>query len=76
MKITMTTQRLLPLLPLAASALVLLSIVPSAHAQPELPPPEATDPVVRGTMIGSPPAVDKRVTLANVLAYPNGRWAF
>lgn len=48
----------------------------AALAQPQLPPPEATDPVKRGLMQGFPPAADKRVTLANVLAYPNARWAF
>ncbi len=47
-----------------------------ALAQARLPPPDATDPVTLGTMVGSPPAPDKRVSLANVLAYPNGRWAF
>ncbi|MES2948417.1 MAG: serine hydrolase [Pseudomonadota bacterium] len=58
-----------------AGALALLSCN-TTFAQPKLPPPEATDPVTRGVMVGTPPAPDKRVTLANVLAYPNGRWAF
>jgi CubicO group peptidase (beta-lactamase class C family) len=48
----------------------------AAFAQPRLPPPQATDPVARGVMAGFPPAADRRVTLANVLAYPNSRWAF
>lgn len=58
-----------------AGAIALLS-GSSAFAQPKLPPPEATDPVAGGVMLGTPPAPDKRVTLANVLAYPSGRWAF
>jgi hypothetical protein len=58
-----------------AGAIALLSCN-TAFAQPKLPPPETTDPVARGVMVGTPPAPDKRVTLANVLAYPNGRWAF
>ncbi|MES2360742.1 MAG: serine hydrolase [Pseudomonadota bacterium] len=48
----------------------------TGFAQPKLPPPEATDPVARGVMVGTPPPVEKRVTLGTVLSYPNGRWAF
>ena len=59
---------------LAAAALLLAGS--ASFAQPKLPPPEATDPVARGVMAGFPPAADKRVTLGNVLAYPNSRWAF
>src|SRR5262249_30749646 len=57
-------------------AVALLGTLTGAFAQPKLPPPEATDPVARGIMIGLPPPPDKRVTLDNVLAYPNARWAF
>ncbi|MES2582508.1 MAG: serine hydrolase [Pseudomonadota bacterium] len=58
-----------------ATAVALLSGA-ACLAQPKLPPPQATDPVARGTMVGTPPAADKRVTLGTILAYPNGRWAF
>jgi CubicO group peptidase (beta-lactamase class C family) len=57
-----------------AGAIALLSCA-SSFAQPKLPPPETTDPVTQGVMVGSPPAPDKRVTLANLLVYPNLRWA-
>jgi len=53
-----------------------LLIAVTAHAQPQLPPPQATDPVALQLMQGFPPAPDKTVRLANVLQYPNARWAF
>jgi len=53
-----------------------LLIAATAHAQPQLPPPQATDPVALQIMQGFPPAPDKTVRLANVLQYPNARWAF
>ncbi|MDT7838380.1 serine hydrolase domain-containing protein [Aquabacterium sp. OR-4] len=59
-----------------ALCLLLLGATATAQAQPRLPPPEATDPVTRGLMLGTPPASDKRVTLANLLAYPNARWGY
>jgi CubicO group peptidase (beta-lactamase class C family) len=55
---------------------ILLAVSGIGLAQPSLPPPEATDPVARGVMVGTPPPPDKRVTLGTVLAYPNARWAF
>lgn len=59
-----------------AAAAALLCCGSAALAQPKLPPPQATDPVTRGTMVGTPPTADKRVTLGTILAYPNARWAF
>lgn len=56
---------------LAASLL----IAAASHAQ-QLPPPQATDPVALQIMQGFPPPPDKTVRLANVLQYPNARWAF
>lgn len=47
----------------------------SAMAQ-TLPAPEATDPVALGIMAGNPAPPNLRVTRANVLKYPNARWAF
>lgn len=46
----------------------------ASHAQPQLPPP--ADPVALGLMKGFPPPADKTITLANVLRYPSGAWAF
>lgn len=56
---------------LAASLL----IAAASHAL-QLPPPQATDPVALQIMQGFPPPPDKTVRLANVLQYPNARWAF
>ncbi len=58
-----------------ASALLLASSMTLAQA-PQLPPPEATDPVKLELMQGFPPAPDKVVRLSTVLKFPNGRWAF
>ncbi len=61
------------------SLALLASLCTAAAAQdlrPQLPPPEATDPVALGIMKGFPPPPDKVVTLANVLKFPNGRWAY
>ena len=53
-----------------------LAATTAAWAQaPQLPPPEASDPVALGIMQGFPPAADKTVRLANILKYPNTRWA-
>ena len=71
---TPTLSRLSAAMALTCATALLASA--AAFAQPRLPPPEATDPVARGVMAGSPPAADKRVSLRNVLAYPNSRWAF
>lgn len=56
-------------------ALLAMSLSTAGLAQ-TLPPPSATDPVALRIMAGSPPAADRRVTRANVLKYPNARWAF
>src|SRR6185436_17897507 len=64
---------------LGHSLALLASLSTAAAAQdsrPQLPPPEATDPVALGIMKGFPPPPDKVVTLANVLKFPNGRWAY
>ena len=54
-----------------------VSGVTLVYAQgPALPPPEATDPVALKLMQGFPPPPDKRVSLGNVLKYPNGRWGY
>ena len=48
----------------------------ASHAQaPQLPPPDATNPVTLQLMQGSPPPPGKVVRLANILQYPNVRWA-
>lgn len=61
---------------LRAVAFALCALPALALAQPQLPPPERTDPVALGTMQGFPPPADKSVRLATVLKYPNGRWAY
>src|SRR4051794_32662323 len=64
---------------LSLSLALLASLSTAAAAQdskPQLPPPEATDPVALGIMKGFPPPADKVVTLANILKFPNGRWAY
>jgi CubicO group peptidase (beta-lactamase class C family) len=58
-----------------AAALFLTGTAALAQA-PQLPPPEATDPVKLETMKGFPPPPDKIVRLSSVLKFPNGRWAF
>ncbi len=60
----------------AFAALALATGAASAQQAPRLPPPEATDPVALGIMAGAPPPANRRVTLANLLAYPNPRWGF
>ena len=63
----------------AALAAALLSLCCTSQAQaqaPQLPPPDTTDPVALEIMKGFPPPPDKQVRLANVLRYPNARWAF
>ncbi len=57
-----------------ATTLLVLSFAAQAQA-PALPPPEATDPVALRLMHGFPPPPDKIVRLANILKYPNVRWA-
>lgn len=66
------------LVPLSAAATLAFALLPACQAQPrlQLPPPEATDPIVLKLMEGFPPPPDKTVRLANVLQYPNARWAF
>lgn len=64
----------------AVAAAALLTVAPlpaiAQQAPPRLPPPEATDPVALGIMAGAPPPANRRVALANLLAYPNPRWGF
>jgi CubicO group peptidase (beta-lactamase class C family) len=60
----------------AFAALALAAGPASAQQAPRLPPPEATDPVALGIMAGAPPPANRRVSLANLLAYPNPRWGF
>ena len=63
-------------LPTVALACTLLSAALPIRAQaPQLPPPESTNPVTLQLMQGSPPPPDKIVRLANILKYPNVRWA-
>ena len=71
---------LFPRLPFAlvtlAAAAAALGMASISHAQaPQLPPPEATHPVTLQLMQGFPPPPDKIVRLANILKYPNVRWA-
>ena len=71
---------LFPRLPFAlvtlAAAAAALGMTSTSHAQaPQLPPPEATHPVPLQLMQGFPPPPDKIVRLANILKYPNVRWA-
>ena len=61
---------------LSASATLWVGASTHAQQRPPLPAPEATDPVALKLMQGFPPAPDKTVRLANVLQYPNARWAF
>ena len=42
---------------------------------PQLPPPDVTQPAALRLMQGFPPPPDKVVRLANILQYPNVRWA-
>ncbi|MDD2176108.1 beta-lactamase family protein [Acidovorax sp. D2M1] len=59
-----------------ALACTLLVAAPASQAQaPQLPPPDATNPVTLQLMQGFPPPPDKLVRLANTLKYPNVRWA-
>jgi CubicO group peptidase (beta-lactamase class C family) len=60
----------------ATLAAAMLGLPPAQAQAPALPSPESTDPVTLRLMQGSPPPPDKTVRLANVLQYPNGRWAF
>jgi CubicO group peptidase (beta-lactamase class C family) len=54
----------------------MISVGAAAQAQPQLPPPEKTDPVGQQLMQGFPPPPDKVVTLGSVLRVPaNSRWA-
>lgn len=53
-----------------------VSAQPAPPRPPQLPPPEATDPVALKLMQGFPPPPDKLIQLGNVLQYPNSRWAF
>ncbi|WP_425259161.1 serine hydrolase domain-containing protein [Rubrivivax sp. RP6-9] len=63
-------------LPVVALACTLLSAAPDLRAQaPQLPPLDATNPVTLQLMQGFPPPPDKIVRLANILKYPNVRWA-
>jgi CubicO group peptidase (beta-lactamase class C family) len=59
----------------AIASAALTTLAPPAHAQPQLPPPDATDPVALKLMQGFPPPPDKQVRLATILKYPNARWA-
>jgi CubicO group peptidase (beta-lactamase class C family) len=58
------------------AAMLLTGTLAHAQTRPQLPPPQATDPVALKLMQGFPPPPDKTVRLANVLQYPNARWAF
>ncbi|MCX2864126.1 serine hydrolase [Paucibacter sp. PLA-PC-4] len=58
------------------AAVLLSSTLAHAQTRPQLPPPQATDPIALKLMQGFPPPPDKTVRLANVLQYPNARWAF
>ena len=63
------------LVSLAATAAA-LCMASASHAQaPQLPPPDATQPAALQLMQGFPPPPDKIVRLANILKYPNVRWA-
>lgn len=63
------------LVSLAATAAA-LCVASASHAQaPQLPPPDATQPAATQLMQGFPPPPDKIVRLANILKYPNVRWA-
>ena len=59
-----------------AAAAAALCMAAASHAQaPQLPPPDATYPATLQLMQGFPPPPDKVVRLANILKYPNVRWA-
>jgi CubicO group peptidase (beta-lactamase class C family) len=63
------------LVTLAATAAA-FCMAAASHAQaPQLPPPDTTHPVTLRLMQGFPPPPDKIVRLANILQYPNVRWA-
>lgn len=58
------------------AALLLVPALGLAQPRLQLPSPEASEPVAFGLMQGFPPATDKTVRLANVLTFPNARWAY
>lgn len=63
-------------LPRLATATAAFCMASASLAQaPQLPPPDATDPAALQLMHGFPPPPGKIVRLANVLQYPNVRWA-
>lgn len=56
---------------------VFLSFILTAQAQqPQLPPPETTDPIKLELMKGFPPPPEKVITFANSGKYPHHRWTF
>lgn len=63
-------------LAIAAATAYFLTAGCEAQPRPQLPPPEATDPVALKLMEGFPPPPEKTVRLTNVLQFPNARWAF
>ena len=63
------------LVTMAATAAALCMASASYAQAPQLPPPDATDPVALQLMQGFPPPPAKAVRLANILQYPNVRWA-
>ncbi len=58
-----------------AATLLTVSIA-QAQQPPALPSPDATNAVTLGLMKGFPPPPDKVVRLAEILKYPNIRWAY
>src|SRR5690349_6439719 len=61
----------------AIGAAVAMMFAINAYAQqPQLPPPDNTDPVALAIMKGFPPPPEKVVSLGNLLKYPNSRWGF
>lgn len=60
---------------ISAAAAMMIAVTSFAQ-QPQLPPPESTDPVALEIMKGFPPPPEKIVSLGNLLKYPNSRWGF
>lgn len=58
-----------------AAALLAVSVAQAQQA-PSLPSSDATNAVTLGLMKGFPPSPDKQIRLAEILKYPNIRWAY
>jgi CubicO group peptidase (beta-lactamase class C family) len=58
------------------ASLALSCAIAQANVQPQFPDADASDPVVMGWMLGTPPAPEKTVRFDNFLQFPQMRWSF